>query len=267
MADVTARIGPNAILQFVPVLEGALGVDETAHMLAMAGIIALPDPAKGLIEEGPAARLHQAVRQALPGDAARLSSEAGRRTGDYILAHRIPKPAQAVLKRLPARRPVPILSKAIAKHAWTFCGSGSFGWSPAGRRCSRSPTTRWCAARCPTCRCVTGTRRCSSGSSPRSAGRDGKRWKRNAVRKGRALAGSNCGACPEAAENARFPPRKPRGFRPAPQSSGRSGVWNTRSRPMASVIVTVASGPMMRSPRISCSTKRIGFVPGSISTA
>ena len=126
MAEASARIGPNAILQFVPVLEAARGPDETAHILAMAGIITLPDPAKGLIAEGPAARLHQMVRQALPQDAARLAAEAGRRTGDYILAHRIPKPAQAVLKLLPARLSVPILSKAIAKHAWTFCGSGGF---------------------------------------------------------------------------------------------------------------------------------------------
>ena len=134
MAEASARIGPNAILQFVPVLEAAAGPEETAHLLAMAGIIALPDPAKGLIDEGPAARLHQAVRQALPGDAARLAAEAGRRTGDYILAHRIPKPAQAVLKLLPARVSAPILSKAIAKHAWTFCGSGEFrlaaSWPP-----------------------------------------------------------------------------------------------------------------------------------------
>ncbi|PWK60966.1 bacteriochlorophyll 4-vinyl reductase [Roseicyclus mahoneyensis] len=134
MGEAAARIGPNAILQFVPVLEAARGPEETAHLLAMAGIITLPDPAKGLIEEGPAARLHRAVRQALPHDAARLARAAGLGTGDYILAHRIPRPAQAVLKRLPARLSVPILSKAIAKHAWTFCGSGAFrlvaNWPP-----------------------------------------------------------------------------------------------------------------------------------------
>ena len=134
MPEASARIGPNAILQFVPVLEAARGPDETAHILAMAGIIALPDPGKGLIDEAPAARLHQMVRQALPDDAARLAAEAGRRTGDYILAHRIPKPAQTVLRQLPARLSAPILSRAIAKHAWTFCGSGEFrlaaSWPP-----------------------------------------------------------------------------------------------------------------------------------------
>ena len=126
MREAKGRIGPNAILQFVPVLEAATGATETARLLAQAGITALPDPSAGLIEEGPAARLHQLVRQALPGDAARLAIAAGQATGDYILAHRIPKPAQAVLRHLPARLSVPILSKAIAKHAWTFCGSGEF---------------------------------------------------------------------------------------------------------------------------------------------
>ena len=134
MPKASARIGPNAILQFVPVLEAAHGPEETAHILAMAGIIALPDPASGLIDEGPAARLHQAVRQALPGDAAQLARAAGLRTGDYILANRIPRPAQRVLKHLPARISAPILSRAIARHAWTFCGSGEFrlraGWPP-----------------------------------------------------------------------------------------------------------------------------------------
>lgn len=126
MSAPKGRIGPNAILQFVPVLEAAKGEAETARLLALAGIITLPDPGAGLIDEGPAARLHQLVRQAMPGDAARLAQAAGEATGDYILAHRIPKPAQAVLRHLPARLSVPILSKAIAKHAWTFCGSGEF---------------------------------------------------------------------------------------------------------------------------------------------
>ena len=134
MGAARGRIGPNAILQFVPVLEAAAGVEETARLLALAGIGVLPDPDAGLIEEGPAARLHQMVRQAHPQDAARLAGEAGRRTGDYILAHRIPKPAQAVLRRLPARLSAPILARAIAKHAWTFCGSGEFrlaaSWPP-----------------------------------------------------------------------------------------------------------------------------------------
>jgi divinyl protochlorophyllide a 8-vinyl-reductase len=126
MAEAGAGIGPNAILQLVPVLEDAAGRDVAAHVLAMAGVFELPDPAAGLIDEAPAARLHQAMRLELPEVAPMLAREAGWRTGDYILAHRIPKGAQRLLRVLPARLAVPILSRAIAKHAWTFCGSGVF---------------------------------------------------------------------------------------------------------------------------------------------
>ncbi|MHA7887038.1 bacteriochlorophyll 4-vinyl reductase [Roseicyclus sp.] len=126
MAGAGSRIGPNAILQLVPVLEDAAGRDVAAHVLAMAGVFELPDPAAGLIDEAPAARLHQAMRLELPEVAPMLAREAGWRTGEYILAHRIPKGAQRLLRVLPARLAVPILSKAIAKHAWTFCGSGAF---------------------------------------------------------------------------------------------------------------------------------------------
>lgn len=121
-----ARIGPNAILQLVPVLQDAAGPDITAHVLAMAGVFELPDPKAGLIDEAPAARLHQALRLELPEVAPMLAREAGWRTGEYILEHRIPALAQAVLKALPARLAAPVLARAVARHAWTFCGSGAF---------------------------------------------------------------------------------------------------------------------------------------------
>lgn len=121
-----ARIGPNAILQLVPVLEDAAGPDMTRHLLAMAGVFELPDPAAGLIDEAPAARLHQALRAELPQVAPMLAREAGWRTGGYILAHRIPRKAQTLLGLMPARLSAPILARAIERHAWTFCGSGAF---------------------------------------------------------------------------------------------------------------------------------------------
>jgi divinyl protochlorophyllide a 8-vinyl-reductase len=159
MAATEGRIGPNAILQFVPVLEDAAGPEATSHLLAVAGIRDLPDPANGLIDEAPAARLHQAVRAELPEAAPMLARAAGRRTGDYILAHRIPQKAQAVLRLLPARLSAPILARAVAKHAWTFCGSGEFrlvcAWPPVfeigdnpvvrGER-ARTPLCHWHAA-------------------------------------------------------------------------------------------------------------------------
>jgi divinyl protochlorophyllide a 8-vinyl-reductase len=126
MTDATAKIGPNAILQLVPVLEDAAGADMAKHLLAMAGVFELPDPAAGLMDEAPAARLHQALRTEMPEVAPMLAREAGWRTADYILAHRIPKAAQTLLKLMPTRLSAPILARAVAKHAWTFCGSGGF---------------------------------------------------------------------------------------------------------------------------------------------
>jgi len=129
-----ARIGPNAILQLVPVLEDAAGPDWTTHLLARAGVFELPDENGGMIDEAPAARLHQALRTELPEVAPMLAREAGWRTGSYILARRIPAKAQWLLRHLPARLSVPLLCKAIEKHAWTFCGSGEFrlicSWPP-----------------------------------------------------------------------------------------------------------------------------------------
>jgi divinyl protochlorophyllide a 8-vinyl-reductase len=134
MSATAAKIGPNAILQLVPVLQDAAGPDWTAHVLAMAGVFELPDPDAGLIDEAPAARLHQALRLEMPDVAPMLAREAGWRTGGYILDHRIPAKAQRLLKLMPARLSAPILSKAVAKHAWTFCGSGRFDlvqtWPP-----------------------------------------------------------------------------------------------------------------------------------------
>jgi divinyl protochlorophyllide a 8-vinyl-reductase len=154
MTSAPARIGPNAILQLVPVLEDAAGPDTTAHILAMAGIFALPDPAAGLTEEAPAARLHQAMRLELPEVAPMLAREAGWRTGDYILEHRIPKGAQRLLRLMPARLSVPILARAVEKHAWTFCGSGKFAlgatW-PARFEIGDNPVVRGERSETPLC--------------------------------------------------------------------------------------------------------------------
>jgi divinyl protochlorophyllide a 8-vinyl-reductase len=153
------RIGPNAVLQLVPVLRDAAGEAVTAKLLARAGVVDLPDPDAGLMAEAPAARLHQALRAEMPDAAPRLARAAGLATGDYILAHRIPGRAQTLLRLMPARLSAPVLSRAVARHAWTFCGSGAFrlvsAWPPVfeigdnpvvrGER-SEMPLCHWHAA-------------------------------------------------------------------------------------------------------------------------
>ncbi len=119
------RIGPNAILQLIPVLERVGGRELRERLFAAAGVWHLP-VAEGLIDEGPVARLHQEVRRQVPDLAPVIAWEAGSRTGDYILTHRIPAVAQRVLRALPPGMARPLLVKAIEKHAWTFAGSGRF---------------------------------------------------------------------------------------------------------------------------------------------
>lgn len=123
--DTTARIGPNAVHQLLAVLEEEGGPKLAAHVLAMAGLFDLP-PDTGMIDERPVARLHQALRRDRPADAPRLAWAAGEATANYIIARRIPKPVVWLLKLLPARPAAYLLLRSIARHAWTFAGSGRF---------------------------------------------------------------------------------------------------------------------------------------------
>jgi divinyl protochlorophyllide a 8-vinyl-reductase len=120
------RIGPNALLQLAGVLDETVGQTLRDRVFLAGGVAGLPAP-EGMIPEGPVAAVHKALRTELGEATARpLARAAGVRTADYILARRIPKPAQVVLRLLPARLSARILAKAIARNAWTFAGSGRF---------------------------------------------------------------------------------------------------------------------------------------------
>lgn len=157
-----ARIGPNAIIQLVAAVRAALGGQAAADLLAAAGLsgyrTALPD---SMVPEAEVIRLHRAaVARFGATGAASLAREAGRLTGDYLLAHRIPKAAQFVLKRLPAPLASRILLGAVAKHAWTFAGSGTFAVeraAPAVVTIADSPMCRGRRDGVPVCDFYTGT--------------------------------------------------------------------------------------------------------------
>lgn len=127
-----ARIGPNAATRLAEALvtldgEGAAAaVFEAAHLAHY-----LEDPPGQMIDENDVIALHRAGRQRY-GDAAfmTVSRLAGELTGDYLLDNRIPRPAQQVLRLLPARLAGRALVRAITAHAWTFVGSGSFHHRP-----------------------------------------------------------------------------------------------------------------------------------------
>lgn len=125
LASDGARIGPNAILQHLPVLDEAIGEALRGALLHRAGV-AEPPPDAGMLPEDDVTRLHHAVRLFLPDRAASIQRAAGLATGDYILAHRIPALAQRLIRALPAPLGARLLALAITKHAWTFAGSGRF---------------------------------------------------------------------------------------------------------------------------------------------
>lgn len=156
-SDDRARIGPNAILQHLPVLDALIGERLRGALLYRAGVEAPPADA-GMLPEENVARLHNAVRLFLPDRAAQIQRAAGLATGDYILAHRIPPVAQRLIRALPAPLGARLLGMAITKHAWTFAGSGQFrvlGYSPLqveirdnplAQQSADTPVCQWHAA-------------------------------------------------------------------------------------------------------------------------
>ncbi|HEX2939541.1 MAG TPA: bacteriochlorophyll 4-vinyl reductase [Rhodopila sp.] len=121
-------IGPNAVIQLVEAIRAA-GMEATlAPVFVAAGQPAwLAAPPDRMTDERPVGTLHRLLRATLPPDqAAFLLDDAGRRTADYLLAHRIPPLAQAFLKHTPSRLAAAVLVRAIRRHAWTFAGSGVF---------------------------------------------------------------------------------------------------------------------------------------------
>jgi divinyl protochlorophyllide a 8-vinyl-reductase len=130
MSTVAAggRIGPNAITRVAEVLPGLIGERETRAVFERARLAGyLQAPPQSMVDEAEVTRLHQTLRDALGGPLAGLvARQAGQRTADYLLAHRIPRPVQALLKRLPAPWAARLLLQAIRRHAWTFAGSGEF---------------------------------------------------------------------------------------------------------------------------------------------
>lgn len=121
----TARIGPNAILQTIAVLDHCEGRITRDLVMETAGVAPPPEDA-GMLPEADCAAVHAAVRIVCGERAEGLLRLAGLATGDYILRHRIPRIAQMVIRALPGPLGAAILARAIARHSWTFAGSGRF---------------------------------------------------------------------------------------------------------------------------------------------
>jgi divinyl protochlorophyllide a 8-vinyl-reductase len=127
-ADRAGRIGPNAVTQLVESLRAAGLERAMAPAFSSVGAaVWLAAPPEAMVDAAQVGRLHRAVRASLPpAQATALMADAGRRTADYLLSARIPRPVQRLLKLLPARLSAMLLVSAIRAHAWTFAGAGRF---------------------------------------------------------------------------------------------------------------------------------------------
>ena len=151
-----ARIGPNAVIRVAEALDAVEGRPEAERLFEAAGLRRyLAEPPREMVEEGEVRKLHAVLHHRL-GDARARSVAwiAGRRTADYLLAHRIPRPVQRVLELLPRPPAARLLSHAIGRNAWTFVGSGRLAIEPGNPtlfRIAHCPLCRDCAADAPAC--------------------------------------------------------------------------------------------------------------------
>ncbi|MDH4439892.1 MAG: bacteriochlorophyll 4-vinyl reductase [Rhizobium sp.] len=129
-----ARIGPNSLIQTGQALAALFGDETARRVFDRAGIAhRYTDPPSAMLEEREPQRLFAVLCDTLSDqDAARVLAEAGHRTGHYLLANRIPKPARWLLPRLPTAISARLLVRAISAHAWTFAGSGRFSGEVRG---------------------------------------------------------------------------------------------------------------------------------------
>ncbi len=153
-ARAEGRIGPNAVTRLAEALRQARGEDAVVALFRDCGLLHhLRSPPEAMVPERDVTALHAGLRARLGiAEAGRVAEEAGRRTAAYLLAHRIPRPVQALLRVLPPRPAARILLGAIGRHSWTFAGSGRF------RAEAGNPTTVAIES-CPLCR---GTRGASA---------------------------------------------------------------------------------------------------------
>lgn len=127
------RVGPNAIIRVAEALEALQDRAAVIELFRLAGLEqyldALPT---AMVDEQEVTALQAALRQQLGLTAAReVARDAGLRTGDYLLANRIPRPAQTLLSILPPSLASWALLKAIRGNAWTFVGTGVFDANPS----------------------------------------------------------------------------------------------------------------------------------------
>ncbi|WP_420408771.1 bacteriochlorophyll 4-vinyl reductase [Hoeflea sp.] len=137
-------VGPNAVIQTRLALADACGDHDARRLFGYAELESWFDrPPDRMVEAEMVHRLNMALLAGLGGEAFDIvMTDAGRRTGHYILENRIPRAARIVLPWLPARLASRILLRAIVANSWTFAGNATVcarGGSPATVEISGNP--------------------------------------------------------------------------------------------------------------------------------
>lgn len=155
-------IGPNAIIRVAEALEDSQGRAAVTELFTAAGLAhylnAMPTE---MVDEREVTALQSALRAQLGIPGARsISRDAGLRTGDYLLANRIPPSVQRLLFILPSSMACPSLMRAIRGNSWTFVGTGIFDADPTyppRLLVTNSPICRGATATEPLCDYYAGT--------------------------------------------------------------------------------------------------------------
>ncbi|WP_413721017.1 bacteriochlorophyll 4-vinyl reductase [Silicimonas sp. MF1-12-2] len=124
--DPPGLVGPNAVVQLAAALEEMIGQQEARSFFSYQGLESLFDTPPGeMIDQRIPARLMRALWDHFPDEmASTIASSAGRKTADYVIAHRIPWIAKASFHIVPRSVAASLLMNAIHRNAWTFAGSG-----------------------------------------------------------------------------------------------------------------------------------------------
>jgi divinyl protochlorophyllide a 8-vinyl-reductase len=151
-----ALIGPNAVTRLSEAIAAQLGVERRNAIFARAALMRhVEHPPGRMVPDEDVAQLHMALFIDAGADMSRaIGREAGRLTALYLLANRIPRGAQHILKLLPKRLALRLLLRAIGRHAWTFAGAGRFAvhpGSPVTLTIAGGPVSRHIEADEPAC--------------------------------------------------------------------------------------------------------------------
>ena len=125
-ARSSGRIGPNVILQTVAVIRERFGDAAAAGVLADTPWRLDRLPTGMVVEADVRSMVHATLRRFGDDAAHQVMDAAGVGTAHYLLANRIPKIAQVVMKLAPASVALRVLLTSIQRNSWTFAGNARF---------------------------------------------------------------------------------------------------------------------------------------------